>query len=229
MSVRCFSLAIALAGVTLLAACSSTVVPAGADSGSPESGSKPESGGTPGCSPPPGAAGKGSTLGGCPADEPAAGAACSIMGRLCTWTRDCPTAHTTDTGWCTAGGVWQIAAGQCQAGCPADSMGAQSFCGQGNSSCNPCKPVGLTCLYPTTPISPGFACTCSGTWPTPGGCMNYDACWTPAPGSTTPKSCSELEPCGGSVGCGGSCPSPNQKTCGCGPDGHLYCQVGPPC
>ena len=184
-----------------------------------------------GVAPMDGRSGHGLTLGGCPADEPAPGSACTVEGRMCTWLRHCSGAETTDTGWCTATGSWQVALGQCSKGCPSTRDEAVSRCDDDGPCDDHCQ-VGLTCHYPSTPLEPGISSKCEAvgsqtSWPDVPD--SWNDCWVPARGSSELKSCTELAACSGSTGCGDSCPNPAPRTCGCGPDGHLYCQVGPKC
>jgi len=173
--------------------------------------------------------GVGPTLGGCPAAEPAAGSACSVPGRLCRWTRSCGAGGVV--GWCTAAKTWRVVTPECQPGCPdwppLPSLGSQL----GPPPDAMCM-AGLECRYHSSPIEGGTKSTCvaeSGgrtSWPFPAG---WDDGWTAAPAGPSSNSCSELEKCSGQSGCGDTCPNAAPKTCYCGPDGLLYCELGAAC
>jgi hypothetical protein len=172
--------------------------------------------------------GTGPTLGDCPAAEPAAGSACLIPGRLCMWTRNCGAGGVV--GWCTAAKSWDIVEPLCQAGCPAwppgQSLGSQ-FGPPPDAMCT----AGLDCRYHSNPIQGGTIQHCqaggSGTiWTGPD---SWNDGWVPAPAGRGSNACGELAACSGESGCGGSCPDPAPKTCYCGPDGHMYCEIGPAC
>ncbi|MEA2699994.1 MAG: hypothetical protein QOI66_4265 [Myxococcales bacterium] len=173
--------------------------------------------------------GVGPTVGGCPAAEPTTDSACSVPGRLCRWTRGCGAGGVV--GWCTPAKTWKVVTPECQPGCPdwppPPSLGSQ-FGPPPDAMCM----AGLECRYHSTPIQGGTKSTCvaeSGgrtTWPIPAG---WDDGWTSAPAGPSSNNCSELEKCSGSSGCGGACPDPAPKTCYCGPDGLMYCQIGAAC
>ena len=175
--------------------------------------------------------GIGPTLGGCPESEPAAGDACDVAGRMCSWTRTCADGgdtKATNTGWCTAAGKWRIVVKECAEGCPeklAVTVPSQ-FGGPPDAHCKP----GLECSYPSTPMGSGLKCTCSATsdgrtvWPQV--CEGWDDGWKPAPGPfPREQSCVELAPCAGSSGCRGGCSDGKSMQCGCAEDGKLYCSV----
>jgi hypothetical protein len=88
--------------------------------------------------------------------------------------------------------------------------------------------AGTQCFYPSTPLDPGVKCTCqaqsdgSTQW---GVCDSWNDGWVPAPPPGT-ADCGELKKCSGGQGCGDSCPNPAPRTCGCGDDGLLYCEIG---
>jgi hypothetical protein len=122
--------------------------------------------------------------------------------------------------------------GQCVFGCPATQP--HTFPGQFGPPPDDHCIVGLTCRYPSTPMQSGVACTCQAgsggatVWPQV--CEAWNDGWVPAPATNAGGACTELAPCGnGEVGCGDTCPSAAPKSCSCGPDGKLYCQVGPAC
>jgi hypothetical protein len=174
--------------------------------------------------------GVGPTLGDCPAAEPAADSACSVPGRLCRWTRNCGGAGGV-VGWCTSAKSWKVVTPECKAGCPdfppPPSLGSQ-FGPPPDAMCM----AGLECRYHSSPIQGGTISTCNAesggrtAWPTPAG---WNDGWTPAPAGPASNNCSELEKCSGRSGCGASCPNPAPKTCYCGPDGLMYCEIGAAC
>jgi hypothetical protein len=173
--------------------------------------------------------GIGPALGGCPAVEPVADSACSTPGRLCKWTRSCGAGGVV--GWCTPTKTWKVVPPICQPGCPTwppgQSLGSQ-FGPPPDAMCM----AGLDCSYRSNPLQGGTIQHCragsGGTtiWTLPD---SWNDGWVPAPAGPGSNTCGELAPCSGQSGCASSCPDPAPRSCSCGPDGFLYCEIGAAC